>query len=45
MLSEQRDFTRNNFQRHAQPQHYGNYMAGSAVKRTSKKGQIHNRQS
>ena len=31
VLSEQRDFTRKNFQRHAQPQHHGNYMAESAV--------------
>ena len=45
VLSEQCDFTRKNFQRHVQLQHHGNYMAGSAEKYTSRKGQIHKRQS
>ena len=46
VLSEQRDFTKKNFQRHSyKPQHHRNYMAESAIKHTLRKGQIHNIQS
>ena len=41
VLTEQCDFTRKNFQKHAQPQHYENYMAGSTGKHTSRNMQIH----
>ena len=45
VLFEQHDFTRKKFERHAQSQHHGNYMTRSARKHTSRKGQIHIRQS
>ena len=45
VLFEQRNFTRQNFQRHAQPQHHGNYMTGYDVKHTSRKCQKVTRQS
>ena len=45
VLSKENNFTRHNFQRHAHLKHYGNYMAGSALKYTLRKGQNSNRQS